>query len=358
MNEPPRQRTALIYGVSGQDSAWLAKLLLDKDYRVVGTSRDADIATFANLVKLGIRERVTTMSSTPTDFRSVIRVLLEVEPDEIYNLSGQTSVALSFQQPAEALDSIAFGTLNLLEAIRLLRTPVRFYNACSSECFGDRTVAADENTPFRPRSPYAVAKAAAFWQVSSYRQAYGLHVSSGIMFNHKSPLRPERFVTQKVAAAANRIAAGSRERLKLGDLSIRRDWGWAPEYVEAMWRILQQEIPEDFVICTGETNPLSEFVKEAFATVGLNYRDHVDQDPALFRPADLRSSVGSAAKASERLGWTPQYRMRDVVRAMVFAAEANTRLIEETPTRAQAEIFGSPASLVGAVKEAKAQESS
>jgi GDPmannose 4,6-dehydratase len=258
MNQPSRQKTALICGVSGQDGAWLAKLLLDKGYRVIGTSRDAAMATFANLVKLGIRERVSTMSSTLTDFRSVIRVLLEVKPDEIYNLSGQTSVELSFEQPAEALESIAFGTLNLLEAIRILRQPVRFYNACSSECFGDiLTGAADENTPFRPRSPYGVAKAAAFWQASSYRDAYGLHLCSGILFNHESPLRPERFVTKKVVAAACRIAAGSKERLRLGDLSIQRDWGWAPEYVEAMWRMLQQETAEDFVICTGETNPLS-----------------------------------------------------------------------------------------------------
>jgi GDPmannose 4,6-dehydratase len=310
----------LICGVSGQDGAWLAKLLLERGYRVVGTSRDAAMASFTNLVKLGIRERVTVMSSTLTDFRSLIRVLLEVEPDEIYNLSGQTSVGLSFEQPAEALESIAFGTLNLLEAIRMLRRPVRFYNACSSECFGDTlTEAADENTPFRPRSPYGVAKAAAFWQVSSYREAYGLHVCSGILFNHESPLRPERFVTQKVVAAACRIASGSGERLKLGDLGIRRDWGWAPEYVEAMWRMLQQETAEDFVICTGETHPLSEFVKEAFAAVGLNYEDHVDQDPALYRPADLRSSIGSAAKARQRLGWSAQYRMRDVVRAMIAA---------------------------------------
>jgi GDPmannose 4,6-dehydratase len=335
MNKPSRQKTALICGVSGQDGAWLAKLLLDKGYRVIGTSRDADMATFSNLVKLGIRERVTTMSSTLTDFRSVIRVLLEVEPDEIYNLSGQTSVALSFEQPAEALESIGFGTLNLLEAIRLLRQPARFYNACSSECFGDITVAADENTPFQPRSPYAVAKAAAFWQVSSYREAYRLHVSSGILFNHESSLRPERFVTQKVVAAACRIAAGSKERLHLGDLSVRRDWGWAPEYVEAMWRMLQQETADDFVICTGETNPLSAFVKEAFEAVGLNYLDHVDQEPALFRPADLSSSMGSAAKARQRLGWTAQYRMRDVVRAMVATADAKKSIVrvdtEKTP---------------------------
>jgi GDPmannose 4,6-dehydratase len=318
-----KQKTALICGASGQDAAWLSKLLVERGYRVIGTSRDAAMASFANLVKLGIRERVQIVSAALTDFRSIIRVLLDFEPDEIYNLSGQTSVGLSFEQPAEALESIAFGTLNLLEAIRMLKRPARLYNASSSECFGDVTgEPADEGTPFRPRSPYGVAKAAAFWQVSSYREAYGLFACSGILFNHDSPLRPERFVTQKVVAAACRIAAGSRERLKLGDLSVRRDWGWAPEYVDAMWRMLQTDEPADYVICTGETNPLSAFVEEAFAAVGLRAADHVDQDPSLFRPGDLRSSIGSPAKARERLGWTAHYKMKDVVRSMIAAHAA------------------------------------
>jgi GDPmannose 4,6-dehydratase len=317
-----KQKTALICGASGQDAAWLAKLLLERDYRVIGTSRDAAMASFTNLTTLGIRERIKIVSATLTDFRSLIRVLLEHEPDEIYNLSGQSSVGLSFEQPAEALESIAYGTLNLLEAIRMLKLPARFYNACSSECFGDVTGdPADESTPFRPRSPYGVAKAAAFWQVSSYREAYGLYACSGILFNHESPLRPERFVTQKVVAAACRIKSGSRERLKLGDLSIRRDWGWAPEYVEAMWRMLQTGTPSDYVICTGETNPLSAFVDEAFAALGLRASDHVDQDRSLFRPADLRSSIGSPAKARDQLGWTAKLKMRDVVRAIVTAAQ-------------------------------------
>ena len=315
-----QEKTALICGASGQDAAWLAQLLLEKGYRVVGTSREAAMSSFSNLVQLGIRDRIKIASAALTDFRSVIRVLLEYEPGEIYNLSGQTSVGLSFDQPAEALESIAFGTLNLLEAIRMLKRPARFYNACSSECFGDVLgEAADENTPFRPRSPYGVAKAAAFWQVSSYREAYGIYACSGILFNHESPLRPERFVTQKVVAAACRIADGSGERLKLGDLSIRRDWGWAPEYVEAMWRMLQTAEPADYVICTGETNPLSAFVEEAFAAVGLRASDHVDQDRSLFRPADLRSSIGSPAKARERLGWAAALKMRDVVHAMIAA---------------------------------------
>ncbi len=319
----PGAKTALICCITGQDAAYLGKLAAQHGFLVVGTSRDAAMASFANLTRIGIRDRVRVMSSSLTDFRSLIRVLLEVEPHEIYNLSGQTSVGLSFEQPAEALESIAYGTLNLLEAIRLLKRPVRFYNACSSECFGDTAgVPADEGTPFRPRSPYAVAKAAAFWQVSSYREAYDLHACSGILFNHESPLRPERFVTQKVVAAACRIAAGSRERLRLGDLSVERDWGWAPEYVEAMWRMVQEEHPSDYVICTGETQPLSAFVDEVFAAVGLAAKDYVEEDPALFRPSDIRSSVGSAARARERLGWNAQFHMRDVARAMVAATRA------------------------------------
>jgi len=324
-----KPKIALVCGASGQDGAWLSKLLLERGYRVVGTSRDAAMASFINLERLGIRERVKIVSASLNDFRSLIRVLLEIEPDEIYNLSGQTSVGLSFEQPAEALESIAFGTLNMLEAIRMLKRPARFYNASSSECFGDVVDApADEGTPFRPRSPYGVAKAAAFWQVASYREAYGLYACSGILFNHESPLRPERFVTQKVVAAACRIAAGSKERLRLGDLSVRRDWGWAPEYVDAMWRMLQSERPADYVICTGETNPLSAFVDEAFAAVGLRADDHVEQDRSLFRAGDLRSSVGSPAKARERLGWSASLKMRDVVRAMVAAERQRTEKTE------------------------------
>jgi GDPmannose 4,6-dehydratase len=323
-----KPKTALVCGASGQDGAWLARLLLEHGTRVIGTSRDAAVTPFTNLDRLGIRERVKIVSASLTDFRSIIRVLLEYEPDEIYNLSGQTSVGLSFEQPAEALESITFGTLNLLEAIRMLKRPVRFYNASSSECFGDVDgEPADESTPFRPRSPYGVAKSAAFWQVASYREAYGLYACSGILFNHESPLRPERFVTQKVVSAACRIAAGSKERLKLGDLSIRRDWGWAPEYVDAMWRMLQGPGPADYVICTGETNPLSAFVEEAFAAVGLRAADHVDQDKALFRQGDLRSSIGSPAKARDQLGWSPTFKMKDVVLGMVAAAKSKPEAV-------------------------------
>src|SRR3989338_4660300 len=209
------------------------------------------------------------------DSRSVFQVLNQVRPDEGYNLAGLSSVALSFEQPVEALESITVGTLNLLESIRFLDREIRFYNAGSSECFGDTgELAADENTPFRPRSAYAVAKAAAFWEVANYREAYGLYACSGILFNHESPLRPERFVTQKIVRAACRIAAGGNERLQLGNIDIQRVWGWAPEYVDGMWRMMQLDEAQDFVIATGETHPLAAFVDEAFTVAGLNWQEH------------------------------------------------------------------------------------
>src|SRR6185369_6740571 len=240
-----------------------------------GTARDAQVTSFPNLVRLGIRDRVTCHSMALNDFRSVLQIMAKVQPDEIYNLAGQSSVGLSFEQPVETLESISVGTLNLLEAIRFLARPVKLYNAGSSECFGNlEDLPADESTPFRPRSPYAVAKATAFWEVANYREAYNLYTCTGILFNHESPLRPERFVTQKIISSARRIAEGSKEKLSLGNISIARDWGWAPEYVEAMWLILQQDVPEDYVVATGETHTLEEFVTEAFNCVGLDWREH------------------------------------------------------------------------------------
>jgi GDPmannose 4,6-dehydratase len=311
-------KKALICGISGQDGAYLAQLLLKKGYVVCGTSRDAQISSFQNLLRLGIREQVKLESVALNDFRSVLQVLMKIEPDEVYNLAGQSSVGLSFEQPVETLESIATGTLNLLEAIRFTRASIKFYNAGSSECFGDiGDRAADELTPFRPRSPYAVAKAAAFWEVANYREAYGLFACSGILFNHESPLRPERFVTQKIVAAACRIAQGSPEMLRLGNMSIRRDWGWAPEYVEAMHLMLQQEQPEDYTIATGESYSLQEFVATAFECVGLNWQDRVVADNSLLRPTDLLVSRGNPLKAKERLGWQAQYKMPDIIKMMV-----------------------------------------
>lgn len=313
-------KTALIFGISGQDGAYLARLLLGKGYAVHGTSRDAEMSGFSSLVALGIRESVSVHSASLSDFRSVLQVIDRVAPDEIYNLAGQSSVGLSFQQPVETLESIAAATLCVLEALRFLRMPIRFYNAGSSECFGDTGgSAADENTPFRPKSPYAVAKAAAYWEVASYRDSYGLFACSGILFNHESPLRPTRFVTRKIAAAVARIAKGSPELLALGDLDIRRDWGWAPEYVEAMWALLQQPEPTDYVIATGEAHSLSDFVRTAFSTAGLDWRDHVRSDPALLRPSEIRCGFGNAERAEKLLGWRAHTRMPEVAARMVEA---------------------------------------
>jgi GDPmannose 4,6-dehydratase len=313
-------RTALICGVSGQDGSYLAESLLEQGYRTVGTSRDAQLSTFANLERLGIRDRVLLYSMVPTDFRSVIQTLIQVQPDEVYNLAGQSSVGLSFDQPMETLESVAIGTLNLLEALRLLKTPTRLYNACSGECFGDTGAEpATESSPFRPRSPYGVAKATSYWAVRNYREAYGMYACSGLLFNHESPLRPPRFVTRKVTRAAKRISGGRKEKLRLGNLMVQRDWGWAPEYVRAMWKMLQQPEPEDFVIATGETHSLEEFVAEAFSSVGLDWQDHIESDPSLFRPADITRSAGNPALARQKLGWQPHLKMKDVVRGMVSA---------------------------------------
>lgn len=319
----PEQKRALICGISGQDGGLIAQFLLQKGYQVAGTSRDAQISSFANLVALGIRSRVSLASMVLTDFRSVLQVLAKYEPDEIYNLAGQSSVGLSFEQPVETLESIATGTLNLLEAVRFLARPIRIYSAGSSECFGDTGGRpADESTPFRPRSPYAVAKATAHWQVANYREAYGLFACSGILFNHESPLRPERFVTRKIIAAASRIAGGSREKLRLGNLAVQRDWGWAPEYVEAMWRMLQRKEPDDYVIATGETNRLEDFCAAAFAEKGLDWQDHVEIDRKLFRPTEIMYGCGNPEKAKKDLGWAARSKMRDVVRLMLAAEQS------------------------------------
>ena len=311
---------ALICGVSGQDGSYLAELLLEKGYEVVGTSRDVQAATFQNHERIGIAGRVQLTSMATHDFRSVLQVLRKVQPDEIYNLSGQSSVGLSFDQPVETLDSIVAGTLNLLEGIRFLGKKTRFYNAGSSECFGDTGVAgATEGEPFRPRSPYAVAKAAAYWLVANYREAYGLHASTGILFNHESPIRPARFVTRKIVATACRIARGSKERLTLGNIQIRRDWGWAPEYVEAMWRMLQREVSEDFVIATGESQSLEEFVRSTFSQLGMNWREHTEVSETFFRPTDISEGRGNAEKAERLLEWKAKVLMHGVVAKMVEA---------------------------------------
>jgi GDPmannose 4,6-dehydratase len=329
---PPAPRTAVICGIGGQDGAYLAKHLLGLGYTVVGTSRDAQANRFAGLERLGVRDRVTLVSMSPIDFRSAFQVLQRAEPDEIYNLAGQSSVGLSFDQPVETFESIVVGTLNLLEAIRMLAKPIRLYNAGSSEMFGNSgREPANERTVLRPRSPYGIAKATSFWQIAQYREAYGIRAATGILFNHESPLRPERFVTQKIVAAACRIARGEQQTVSLGDLSVHRDWGWAPEYVVAMHRMLQLDTLEDFVIATGHTHSLEEFVAAAFTAVGLDWRRHVVRDPRLVRPTEIDRGQADTTRASVRLGWTAAHRMPDVVGMMVEA-----RLAAEPPSTRRA----------------------
>jgi GDPmannose 4,6-dehydratase len=313
-------KRALICGVTGQDGAYLARFLLDKGYEVFGTSRDAQAATFTNLHALKIGESVHTLSMAINDFRSVLQALCRVEPDEVYNLSGQSSVGLSFEQPVETMESISLATLNLLEAIRFLAKDIRLYSAGSSECFGNTWGRpANEETPFRPCSPYAVAKAAAYWQVANYRASYKLYACTGILFNHESPLRPERYVTRKIVIAAHQISMGVKKKLYLGNLNVIRDWGWAPEYVEAMWKMLQQDSPDDYVIATGRSCSLKDFVRTAFTELGLDWEKYVEIDPSLLRPTDLIEGNADPKKAAERLGWAAKYGMTDVVQKMLSA---------------------------------------
>ena len=312
--------TALITGITGQDGAYLARFLLGRGYRVFGTSRDAQSGTRDNLAALGIDGQVAIESMALNDFRSVLQVLSKTRPNEIYNLAGQSSVSLSFEQPVETLESISTGTLNLLEGIRFLDPSIRLYSAGSSECFGNTGVTpADENTPFRPRSPYAVAKACAANLVANYREAYQLFACTGILFNHESPLRPGRFVTRKIVEAAYRIHAGLDSRVTLGNLNISRDWGWAPDYVEAMWLLLQRGTPLDVVIATGRTVSLEYFVQTAFAHFDLDWKEHVVQDQALLRPSDISYSSANTALANAELGWTAKNSVDDVVRMMCAA---------------------------------------
>jgi GDPmannose 4,6-dehydratase len=311
-------KSALICGVGGQDGSYLSQLLLSKGYTVWGTSRDAQGSAFGNLKKLGIFGQVKLISMVPEDFRSVYMAIKKSNPDEVYYLAGQSSVGLSFEQPAETIQSVVIGTLNMLEAIRMADKDIRLYNAGSSECFGDtQGQPANEKTSFNPRSPYAVAKSSAFWLVDNYREAYGLYACTGLLFNHESPLRPSHFVTQKIIAAAKRIANGSGETLTLGRMDISRDWGWAPEYVDAMWRMLQLDLPEDFVIATGETIMLEEFVAHAFKILGLYWQDHVVQDKSFFRPTDILVSSADSSKAKNKLSWIAKIKGKDLVESML-----------------------------------------
>ncbi len=317
-------KKALIIGISGQDGAFLAKFLVDKGYEVHGSSRDAQIHEFKGLQYLGVKNKITLHSLNTKDFRNILEILRKVMPDEIYNLSGQSSVGLSFEQPVETFESIAVATLNLLEAIRFLDHPIRFYNAGSSECFGETgPKGADESTPFMPLSPYATAKATSFWQIANYRQSYGMFACTGILFNHESYLRPSRFVTQKIIKTAVRIASGSNEKLVLGNLDIHRDWGWAPDYVEAMWMMLQQNKPDDFIVASGRSNSLKDFVSKTFKQLGLEMNDFVVTDKSFYRPTDISFSLGNPKKAKDKLGWESKVSLDDVIARMIDFEKQN-----------------------------------
>jgi GDPmannose 4,6-dehydratase len=313
---------ALITGVLGQDGAYLARLLLDKGYAVIGTTRDTTRASFANHARLGIEGRVELASLDPLDIAAVRTILERHGPGEVYHLAGQSSVGLSFAKPAETFASIADATLNLLEGARGMTSPPRIFLAGSGDCFGDTgQVPADESTPFAPRSPYAAAKAAAYWLGSTYRQAYELFVATGLLFNHESPLRPDKFVTRKIVATACRIAKGSGETLTLGNTDIYRDWGWAPEYVDAMWRMLQADVPADYVLATGKTYGLEDFLAEVFAALDLDWREHCAKDPELCRAADIHESRANPSKALRELGWQAANATPEVARLLVAAEQ-------------------------------------
>jgi len=313
-------KCALVCGISGQDGAYLAKLLLSKGYKVVGTSRDAEMGSFSNLEKLGIKPQIALTTMALNDPCSIRQTIDKFEPLEIYNLAGQTSVGLSFSKPVETIESISVGTLNLLEAIRSTSKEIRLFNAGSGDVFGDTgTEAAHENTPFRPCSPYAVAKASAFWQVANYREAYDLFACTGLLFNHESSLRPQHFVTQKIISGAREIAKGNMDKLTLGDLSIIRDWGWAPEYVEAMWLMLQTQSADDYVIASGSSYLLEEFVQKAFSQHGLEWQKYVQVDKSFFRPLDIFTSKADASKANKQLGWHALVSLDQVISRMMEA---------------------------------------
>jgi len=315
---------ALICGISGQDGSYLAKLLLEQGYEVWGSSRDAEQNTFKNARILGIYDSLHLVSLNLRDLSNAIGLLQRIRPEKVFSLAGQSSVGLSFEQPVETIESIALGTLTMLEAIRLTDPSVRLYNAGSTECFGDTgSAVANEGSRFNPRSPYAVAKASAYWTVANFREAYGMFACTGILSNHDSPLRPLRFVTRKIIRAAALLATGQDVKLSLGNLDIERDWGWAPEYVEAIAAMLDQPTPEDCIVATGESHTLVEFLSTAFSLAGKDWRDHVTQDEQLVRPADIVRNKVDPSKAAACLGWKAKSRMSDVVRMMLDAEISN-----------------------------------
>ena len=311
-------RTALITGITGQDGSYLAELLLKKGYKVHGLVRRSSDETLSRLQ--GCKEQLTLHGGDLTDLASLIAIIKQVEPREVYNLAAQSFVAASWQQPLLTAQVTGLGTANLLEAIRLVDPTIRFYQASSSEMFG-RVVETPqrETTPFYPRSPYAVAKLYSHYLTVNYRESYGLFACSGILFNHESPRRGLEFVTRKISDGVARIKHGLASELRLGNLQARRDWGFAGDYVDAMWRMMQQDQPDDFVIGTGEAHTVENFVRTAFAHVGLDWQEHVKIDPKFFRPAEVDILQADAAKARRKLGWVPRMTFEQLVTQMVDA---------------------------------------
>ena len=332
------KKTALITGVTGQDGAYLAKLLLEKNYRVVGAVRRASTLNLPRLTALNIDRDVELQTLDVQDLTSIVRMIETIQPHEIYNLSGQSSPQASFQQPLYTGETSGLGTLRLLEAIRLMKATARFYQASSSEIFGQaQGDMQNEITDFRPKSPYGVAKLYAHWTVINYRQAYDLHASSGILFSHESPLRGMDFVTRKITATLAQIACGSQEMLQLGNVDNARDWGFAGDYVEAMWRMVQQEVADDFVIATGQTHSVRDFVNRAATVMGFDLaweghgvdakgfdaktgRQIVGVSPHFYRPSEPDPMIGDASKAHRILGWQPKI---DFEKLVIMMAESD-----------------------------------
>ncbi len=310
--------TALITGVTGQDGSYLADFLLEKGYQVVGMVRRTSTINFDRIKH--IQGKIEIVQGDLLDQMSLISILQEYRPQEVYNLAAQSFVPTSFSQPVLTGEFTALGVTRILDAIRIVDPSIRFYQASSSEMFGKvREVPQSEKTPFHPRSPYGVAKVYGHWITVNYRESYDIFACSGILFNHESPRRGLEFVTHKITDAVARIKLGLADELRLGNLEARRDWGYAPDYVRAMWLMLQQDEPEDYVIATGETHSVREFVEEAFGYVGLDWQDYVVQDPRFYRPAEVDLLVGDPSKAGEKLGWEPAVDFRQLVRIMVDA---------------------------------------
>ena len=310
--------TALITGVTGQDGSYLAEFLLEKGYRVIGMVRRSSTVTFERIEH--IQDDMEIIQGDLHDQSSLVAIVEEYKPDEVYNLAAQSFVPTSWKQPVLTGEVTALGVTRMLEAIRLVKPDTKFYQASSSEIFGKvREVPQTENTPLHPRSPYGVAKVYGHWITVNYRESYHLFACSGILFNHESPRRGLEFVTRKITHGVARIKLGLANELRLGNLDARRDWGYAGDYVQAMWLMLQQDDPEDYVICTGETHSVREFCDAAFRYVGLNYEDYVIQDPRFYRPADVELLVGNPEKARKKLGWEPSVSFDELIRMMVDA---------------------------------------